>query len=211
MRRFHRRKYPEVFYGQPLKSVTFGSDPGFLKKLRLARIAEALPLDLDRPDAVKLSSGPSNKVCTALFFYVARTRVAAGSSMLADCGALRATSLSCAVPDWADTNVALGRIGLSEKREDIKRLVFAAMDEISEQKTGNPWPEKDEGTLLLPEDGGILDSLGSVNFVVAIEDRIQEEFDQSISLTEESEKLDDDPFYSVERLVSWIDSLLDSE
>ena len=59
---------------------------------------------------------------------------------------------------------------------------------------------------------GILDSMGLVNLVVSLEERIQEEFDVAITLADESAmSLSKSPFLTVASLADYIEELLREE
>ncbi len=68
--------------------------------------------------------------------------------------------------------------------------------------------EKSPQTVLLGEAGAI-DSLGLTMLIVAIEQKIEEEFDAVITLVDSSTMSDEhSPFQSIEMLVDYIASLL---
>ena len=59
---------------------------------------------------------------------------------------------------------------------------------------------------------GILDSMGLVNLVVSLEERIQEEYDVAITLADESAmSLSKSPFLTVASLADYIKELLREE
>ncbi len=59
---------------------------------------------------------------------------------------------------------------------------------------------------------GILDSMGLVNLVVSLEERIQEEYDVAITLADESAmSLSKSPFLTVASLADYIEELLREE
>ena len=59
---------------------------------------------------------------------------------------------------------------------------------------------------------GILDSMGLVNLVVSLEERIQEEYDVAITLADESAmSLSKSPFLTVASLAYYIEKLLREE
>lgn len=98
------------------------------------------------------------------------------------------------------------------EREKIKEVIFASMKVINEQKENkNTRLELKEDTRLFGRQSK-LDSLGLVILIVAIEQRLADEFGIEISLTDEkamSQKKS--PFMSVKSLTDYISSLLEGE
>ncbi len=94
-------------------------------------------------------------------------------------------------------------------KERILQAIYDAMDEIKQQlPSGTKLPHEPETVLFGRE--GVLDSLGLVNLIVAIEQNIEDEFDESITLASEramSQKKS--PFKTVERLGNYIEELLE--
>ena len=94
-------------------------------------------------------------------------------------------------------------------KEKITEIIFSVIDDINLELPDNMKLNKDLGTVLFGE-GSAIDSLALVNFVVVSEQRILEELDQSISLTDEramSQK--NSPFRTVETLVDYIKVLIE--
>jgi len=88
-------------------------------------------------------------------------------------------------------------------------LIFEAMDEVSDQVTGQPWPQKSHSTVIVGA-GGRLDSLGFVNFVVLLEQKCEEQTGIAISLTEAAQSRAADPFGTAGALAEFVSELLDS-
>ncbi len=97
------------------------------------------------------------------------------------------------------------------EREKIEAAVLAAVDEVNEQLPENGQIERSSEALLFGQDG-VLDSLGLVNLIVAVEQEVEDAFDETVTLADEkavSQK--NSPFKSVQSLVDYIESLLKGE
>ena len=93
------------------------------------------------------------------------------------------------------------------KKEKIAQAIFQAIDDVN-QLLKDEKIEKSLHTNLLGESAK-LDSLGLLNFIVAVEDRIDDCFGVTITLASESAiSHDDNAFKNVQSLVDYIDSLL---
>ena len=93
-------------------------------------------------------------------------------------------------------------------RDDIARLVYAAIDEINAQSVNDNPVEKSLDTALLGGDGG-MDSLTFVNLIVALEEQIQSSLGRSVVLVDEnSMALQDQPFRTVGTLVQYVENLV---
>ena len=90
----------------------------------------------------------------------------------------------------------------------IMNVVFSAIDDINETlPESRRFSKKPEAVLFDP--GGTMDSLGLTIFIVAIEQKIEQEFDLSMSSAGDYKMFDEDsPFRTVQSLVSYIDLLL---
>lgn len=92
--------------------------------------------------------------------------------------------------------------------EKLLRCVYAAIDEANEERQGIPLLPKSLETPLHGVEGG-LDSLGLVNFLVAVEEGIERDFGQPIMLSDDRALArEPSPFESVRALVEYIDDLL---
>jgi acyl carrier protein len=69
-------------------------------------------------------------------------------------------------------------------REEIKQAVFNVLDEINQERPQEKQLGKSETTVLFGKFGQ-LDSLGLVNLIVAIEEKLEEECNVSITLADE--------------------------
>ena len=96
-----------------------------------------------------------------------------------------------------------------EKPERIKRVIFAAIDEINLQLSEDKRLKKSMDTVLFGEDSG-LDSIGFVTFIVLTEQKIENEFGVTITLTnEQAMSKRKSPFKDVGNLTEYISELLE--
>ena len=75
--------------------------------------------------------------------------------------------------------------------ERVLQAMFKAMDEVNQVLPKEQRLEKSVDTVVLGNQG-TLDSLGLVNLIVAIEQKIEEEFGVTIIMTDEKIILEDD-------------------
>ena len=96
-------------------------------------------------------------------------------------------------------------------REEILRLVYAAIDEVNAQTvTGVPLEKSLETSLLGGDEG--MDSLTFVNLIVAMEEQIQSTLGKSVVLVnEDSMSLQEQPFRTIGTLASYVQTLVDSQ
>ena len=93
-------------------------------------------------------------------------------------------------------------------KEKIIQSIFTAVEEINGQLPGNKQLEQSTKTVLFGKDGK-LDSLGLVSLIIAIEQNIEDEFDECITIADEramSQKRS--PFRTIGTLADYIDMLL---
>jgi acyl carrier protein len=89
---------------------------------------------------------------------------------------------------------------------DVKTSVFAALEEFNASE-GLSVPVA-EGTVLLGE-GGAVDSLGLVRLVMAVEQKLEDDFGRSVSLTDEKAMSQrNSPFRSVGALIEYAQTLV---
>jgi len=69
-------------------------------------------------------------------------------------------------------------------KQAVEQAVFGAVDEVNEMLPEGHRLQKSADTVLLGESGN-LDSLGLVSFIVAVEERIEKEFNISVSFVDE--------------------------
>lgn len=90
----------------------------------------------------------------------------------------------------------------------IREVIYASMRIINEQKDRGDRLELREDTCLLGRESK-LDSLGLVNLIVDIEQRLSDGFGVEISLTDErAMSPENSPFMSVKSLTDYISSLV---
>ena len=90
----------------------------------------------------------------------------------------------------------------------VDQILLNAIHEINEQLLPNQKMKADKSTLLFGKDG-VLDSLTLVNLIVAVEQKLQESMNATITLADEramSQK--NSPFKSVESFANYIVMLL---
>jgi acyl carrier protein len=93
-------------------------------------------------------------------------------------------------------------------RQEILRLVYAAIDEVNALTVNGLPVEKSPETALLGGDQG-MDSLTFVNLIVALEEQIQTHLGQSVVLVDEnSMSLQEQPFRTVGTLAKYVESLV---
>ena len=97
------------------------------------------------------------------------------------------------------------------EKDKISEVIFDAIDELNEQLPEEQRLEKNLDTILIGEDGKI-DSLGLVNLIVLIEQKIEEDFGIYISLADESDtSREGNPFDNIKNLQLHIFFLLEGE
>ncbi len=96
-------------------------------------------------------------------------------------------------------------------REQITNAIFSAIDEINQQLTREQRLPKSADAMLF-SDSGPLDSLGLVNLIVLVEQKVEEQTGCPVSLAnDEALSLNDSPFRSVGRLRDYIAMLLEKQ
>jgi acyl carrier protein len=93
----------------------------------------------------------------------------------------------------------------------IVRLIYDSVDEINEQLEEGKYIKKDVNSVLYGKNG-LLDSLGLVNLIVAIEQNIEDNLEKVITIADEramSQK--QSPFSTIGALVKYINKLVDEE
>ena len=96
---------------------------------------------------------------------------------------------------------------MAENNEQITGLLFEALDEIDLDDTDGK-PEVSEDTVIYGDEG-LLESIQLVNFIVAVERRIEETFGKTVSIADEkaiSQK--NSPFRTIRTLCDYIIPLL---
>jgi D-alanine--poly(phosphoribitol) ligase subunit 2 len=96
-------------------------------------------------------------------------------------------------------------------QENIREIVFEAIDELNQEIPQEKQLEKTADTPLLSKSGKI-DSLGLVRLIVAIEQKIEEIFGDAIMLADEKAFAQkDSPFKTVGTLINYIFMLLGAD
>jgi acyl carrier protein len=90
------------------------------------------------------------------------------------------------------------------ERQVVLKTIFATIDEINEIQPEDQKLDKLPETHLFGQKGK-LDSLGLVNFIVSLEQRIAEEFGVALTLADEKAlSREKSPFLTVESLTDYI-------
>ena len=97
------------------------------------------------------------------------------------------------------------------KFDKILTSIYKAIDIVNPNLTSEMKLEKSQETILFGENGK-LDSLGLVNFIVAIEGEMADAFGVEITLADEkamSQK--NSPFKNIDNLAKYIDTLIENK
>jgi acyl carrier protein len=97
------------------------------------------------------------------------------------------------------------------EKEEIIQLVYDAIDEAALNREEGTTLEKSPDTVLFGK-SGVFDSMGLVNLIVAVEQRIQDKFDKALALADEnalSQKKN--PFATIDSLADYILMLMEAE
>lgn len=93
-------------------------------------------------------------------------------------------------------------------KEKITSLIFCVIDKVNELMLDEQKLSKSENTKLYGMDGK-LDSLGMVNFIVALEHKIEQSLGASLTLVNETTMSEQNsPFQTVSSLTEYISHLL---
>jgi acyl carrier protein len=93
----------------------------------------------------------------------------------------------------------------------ILEAVYAAIDQVNKQNPGDKPVRKDPATPLFGS-ASELDSLGLINLVVAVEQRIEEDFKTAITLADDRALSQEvSPFSTVQTLVDYIAMRLEEQ
>jgi acyl carrier protein len=99
---------------------------------------------------------------------------------------------------------------MSLQKDRVLKCIYEAVDEWNSKAKQNLQLKKSLDTVLMGENSN-LDSLGIVNFIVSVEERIEDEFDKSILLADEKAmSSEESPFSSINNLSNYISSLLEN-
>lgn len=96
------------------------------------------------------------------------------------------------------------------KEERITQAIFNAVDTVNQGRAASQQVEKSHDAVLLGA-GGVLDSLGLVNLIVAIEEGIQDEFGVTVNIADEQARAQaTSPFTTIQALTGYIATLLEA-
>jgi D-alanine--poly(phosphoribitol) ligase subunit 2 len=91
----------------------------------------------------------------------------------------------------------------------IQQISFQCIEELNRQLPSEAKLQTSLDTILVGE-GGVLDSLGLITFIVSLEEALLEETGSHMALLKEELLVDSEgPFRTVGSMVSWIISKLD--
>jgi len=99
---------------------------------------------------------------------------------------------------------------MTDTTERITSVVYDAIDELNEQFAEENRLEKTFETALLGSTGR-LDSVGFVNLIVLVEEKCQDEFGLSISLTDDLGTGDDNPLKTVGSFIDYLCRVVEEE
>ena len=95
--------------------------------------------------------------------------------------------------------------------ERITNVIFSAVEEVNDQLPRKQRLEKSIGTILFGKSGK-LDSLALVNLIVAVEEKIQEEFGVTVTLADErAMSQTNSPFKSLGTFADYVTLLLEEQ
>jgi len=95
-----------------------------------------------------------------------------------------------------------------DKRGTVIQIIYDAVDEVNAMLTDDSQLEKRPDTVIIGKTGK-LDSLGLVNFIVAVGDKIRDDFGTDIDLADKIAISEgENPFRTIETLTDYICSLL---
>jgi acyl carrier protein len=93
--------------------------------------------------------------------------------------------------------------------DKIYTSIYKAIDEVNIQLSKNEQLSKDPDTILYG-DSSVLDSLGLINIIVAVEQNIADDFEKIIILADErAMSQNESPFKTVKSLVEYIQVIMD--
>ena len=94
-------------------------------------------------------------------------------------------------------------------KEDLAQTIYEAMEELNEQLPEESNLPKERETVLYGE-GGLLDSMGFINLLVILEEKLESDLKISVGLTSDSEILaQPERRWTVTELSSHIGELMD--
>ena len=100
---------------------------------------------------------------------------------------------------------------MNEIESKILNVIYRVIDDINDQEDQTQAITKSLDTILMGS-GSDLDSLGIVNFIVAVEQNIEDDFDVTITLADERALSQEvSPFRTVRSLSDYITVLINEE
>jgi len=91
----------------------------------------------------------------------------------------------------------------------IETIVYGAVEEVNKQLRRSQRLGKSPDTIVFGEAGG-LDSLGLVNLVVLIEQKVEEELSVAVRLADdEALRTEDEPFRTLGSLIDYLERVLE--
>ena len=94
-------------------------------------------------------------------------------------------------------------------RERALALIYETIDVVNQQLPATQRLARDPATVVVGA-GGSLDSLGIVNFVLALEEKSEDALGSSVQLLKPEWLAPDGPFHTVDRLATLLTTLLPS-
>jgi acyl carrier protein len=87
--------------------------------------------------------------------------------------------------------------------QTVREIIHNVIDELNRQLPPRHQVDKDSRVILIG-DGGVLDSLGLTNFIVEIDQMVEERFGININLAEDIMSEDTPPFDTLESLYRYL-------
>lgn len=116
-----------------------------------------------------------------------------------------------AVIKTKDRNIMSNKDDVQSMETRIQSALFAAFDEVNSSLPPERRLEKSTNTILLGA-GGKIDSLGLTILIVAVEQKIEEECGEVISLVDANTMSEEhSPFLNVEKLTQYIKQLIEAK
>lgn len=93
---------------------------------------------------------------------------------------------------------------MSITQSDILNTIFKAVDELNKLSPPEAQLSKEASAVLVGEDG-VLDSLGLINLIVMVEEKLQSDLNtEIIILDEEALANPEGPYQTIDTLAAWI-------
>ncbi len=94
--------------------------------------------------------------------------------------------------------------------ERVRRAIFEALDEVNLTLPEGERISKNAGVVLVGQDGS-LDSLGLINFVVAAEQKLLDEFKTAVSLTDLVMTQDQSRYRTIGALCEMVTKMMEAQ